>query len=139
LIFVDTWAWLALAYARDPFHQQAAEQHRRFQVEDRRYVTSDFVINELITALFARSPFDESQRFVDALFRSIDSGRHRLYFVTAGQFKEAYGLRLIYQDKPDISFVDFTSMVLMRELGIVEVFTGDAHFRRVGMGFRLYP
>ena len=33
-----------------------------------------------------------------------------------------------YDDKPDISFVDFTSMVLMQDLGIVDVFTGDAHF-----------
>jgi predicted nucleic acid-binding protein len=44
-----------------------------------------------------------------------------------------------YHDKPDISFVDFTSMVVMQDLGIVDVFTGDKHFKQVGLGFRLAP
>lgn len=44
-----------------------------------------------------------------------------------------------YHDKPDISFVDFTSMVVMQDLGIQDVFTGDAHFRQVNLGFRLVP
>jgi len=38
-------------------------------------------------------------------------------------------MRFKYHDKLDISFVDFTSMVVMQDLGISEVFTGDAHFR----------
>ena len=36
-----------------------------------------------------------------------------------------------------MNFVDFTSMVVMQDLGIVEVFTGDAHFLHVGLGFQL--
>jgi predicted nucleic acid-binding protein len=139
LIFVDTWAWLALAYAKDPYHKDAAEHHRRFQRENRRYLTTDFVLNELISALFASSPFDASRRFMDGLFQSFVNGRHELLFVTAEQFHEAYRLRLRFHDKPDISFVDLTSMAVMRDRGILEVFTGDAHFRRVGMGFQLYP
>jgi predicted nucleic acid-binding protein len=139
LIFVDTWAWLALAYAKDPYHQDAAEQHRRFQAGNHRYVTTDFVLNELISALFASVPFEQSRRFMDGLFRSFESGCHRLVFVSPEQFHEAYRLRLTYHDKPGISFVDLTSMVVMRALGLADVFTGDAHFRQVGMGFHLYP
>jgi hypothetical protein len=45
-------------------------------------------------------------------------------------------MRFKYHDKPDISFVDFSSMVVMQDLGIMEVFTGDAHFRRVDLGFQ---
>jgi hypothetical protein len=30
-------------------------------------------------------------------------------------------------------------MVVMQAMGIVEVFTGDAHFQQVGLGFRLVP
>jgi predicted nucleic acid-binding protein len=48
-------------------------------------------------------------------------------------------MRQKYHDKPDISFVDFTSMVVMQDLGIVDVFTGDGHFHQVGLGFRLVP
>lgn len=139
MIFVDTWAWLALACARDPYHQRAAEQHRRFRQEHRRYLTTDFVLNELISTLFSSSPFDAARRFMDGLLRSFEGGRHELLFVTSGQFHEAYRLRLKFHDKPDISFVDLTSMVVMQDRGISDVFTGDAHFRQVGMGFQLYP
>jgi predicted nucleic acid-binding protein len=110
-----------------------------FQEVNQRYLTTDFVINELISSLFARAPFDEARRFVDGLFLSFERGRHQLVFVTPDQFHEAYRLRLTFHDKLDISFVDLTSMAVMRDQGITEVFTGDIHFRRVGMGFRLYP
>ncbi len=139
MIFVDTWAWLALASRRDPYHNDAVEQHGQFHREKRRYLTTDFVLNEVITALFSRTPFEEARRFVDGLIGIFDSGRYELHFVSPRQFREAYHLRLKFQDKPDISFVDLTSMVVMQDRGIEEVFTGDAHFRQVGMGFRLFP
>ena len=44
-----------------------------------------------------------------------------------------------YHDKPDISFVDFTSMVVMQDLGITDVFSGDRHFLQVNLGFQLVP
>jgi hypothetical protein len=30
-------------------------------------------------------------------------------------------------------------MVVMQDLGIVDVFTGDRHFEQVALGFRLLP
>jgi len=48
-------------------------------------------------------------------------------------------LRKKYQDKPDISFTDFTSFIIMQELAINKVFTGDAHFGKVNVGFEILP
>jgi uncharacterized protein len=59
--------------------------------------------------------------------------------VAPSQFERAWQMRQKYYDKPDISFVDFTSMVVMQDLGITDVFTGDAHFQQVNLGFRLHP
>jgi predicted nucleic acid-binding protein len=59
--------------------------------------------------------------------------------VSAAQFEQAWVLRQRYHDKPDISFTDLTSMVVMQDLGITDVFTGDAHFQQVNLGFRLFP
>ncbi len=42
-----------------------------------------------------------------------------------------------YDDKPDISFVDFTSFAVMQKHRIVEVFTGDRHFEQVNLGLRI--
>lgn len=53
--------------------------------------------------------------------------------------KKPRKLRLIYLDKPDISFTDLTSMVVMLELRIEHIVTADAHFLKVGEGFQLLP
>jgi len=37
------------------------------------------------------------------------------------------------------SATDLTSMVIMQERHIVQVFTADAHFTQVGLGFSLVP
>lgn len=139
MIFVDTWAWLAIAYAKDPYHAAASARHRSLRAQKRRYVTTDFVIGETISALHGAVPFGMAKHFMEKLFQSVRAGRHRLEFVTPVQFHRAYDLRLRYHDKPDISFVDFTSMVVMQDLGISEVFTGDAHFLQVNLGFQLVP
>ncbi|MBM3335460.1 hypothetical protein FJY63_12440 [Candidatus Sumerlaeota bacterium] len=44
-----------------------------------------------------------------------------------------------FEDKPKISFGDPTSMVVMRELGVRDIVTGDQHFAQVSVGFRLVP
>ena len=66
-------------------------------------------------------------------------GRYQLERITPARFDRAWDLRRKYHDKPDISFVDFTSMVVMLDLGITEVFTGDDHFWQVNLGFQLVP
>jgi hypothetical protein len=41
MIFVDTWAWIALADRRDQYHQQATGQHQQFLKQRQLYVTTD--------------------------------------------------------------------------------------------------
>jgi len=47
--------------------------------------------------------------------------------------------RLRFKDKPEISFTDLCSMVVMRELKIRKILTEDKHFEHVGFGFELLP
>jgi predicted nucleic acid-binding protein len=136
---VDTWAWVALADRSDQYHQIAEKQHRKFLKKRRRYATSDFVVGELIDYLYSAAPATEAQTVVGSLLARSEAGAIQLLHVSPQQFDRAWDLRQKYDDKPDISFVDFTSMVLMLDLGITEVFTGDAHFRQVGLGFRMFP
>lgn len=139
MVFVDTWAWLALALLRDQHHESAMQQHAEFVAARNLYVTTDYVLSELITQLYRHLPADQAEAFVAAVFAAVDSGIYRLERVSPERFVSAWQLRRQYADKPTVSFVDFTSFVVMRELGIQEVFTGDAHFEQVNLGFRRSP
>ena len=105
----------------------------------RSYFTSDYVLSETITYLYDALPAVHARGFVNSLLISVDRGEYRLIHVSPQQFRRAWHMRQKYHDKPDISFVDFTSMVVMQDLGITDVFTGDVHFQQVGQGFRLLP
>jgi hypothetical protein len=60
-------------------------------------------------------------------------------FVNRERFDLAVELRLNLSDKPEISFTDLTSMVIKKELGIVQVMTAGSRFLQVGLGFRTFP
>lgn len=135
-LFVDTWGWLALADRNDARHQATETCYRERSRLTGRIVTSNFVLDELLTLLFSRRPFAEAERFANAL---IASPFVTVEQVTQERFANALGLRLKFSDKPRISFTDLTSMVVMKELGITDVLTADIHFAHVGLGFRLLP
>ena len=139
MIFVDTWAWLALAHQRDPYHRVAVEEHRALQSKKVQYVTTNDVLTELMTSLFPVVSFGKARQFMLNVFQSCHTGRYQLVFISPDQFERAWELRQRYHDKPKISFVDLTSMVVMQDLAITDVFTGDAHFEHVGLGFHIVP
>ena len=71
--------------------------------------------------------------------KAIEQGYLQVEWVTPERFEKAKILRLKYQDKPKISFTDLSSMVVMEELGLKDIITGDEHFEHVGMGFQRKP
>jgi predicted nucleic acid-binding protein len=139
MIFVDTWAWVALADQSDQYHAAAKSYSRKILQSRRRRVTSDWIVGEVINYLYAAAPADEAQRYVMGIVSAADGNAIEFIHVSPDQFRRAWTMRQKYYDNPDISFVDFTSMVVMQDLGITDVFTGDAHFRQVNLGFRLLP
>jgi predicted nucleic acid-binding protein len=96
-------------------------------------------LDETFTLLFRRLPFPQARESLETLDDAIQDGYLRLEQITPERFEQAKRLRLRFQDKPRISFTDLTSMVVMNELGIANILTGDAHFIQVEMGFQLAP
>jgi predicted nucleic acid-binding protein len=135
-LFVDTWGWLALADRSDAKHSLAADCYRERSKLSGHLVTSNFVLDKLLTLLFLRLPFAEAATFANAIFASPAVTTE---MVTRERFRTAMELRLKFADKPRISFTDLTSMVIMKELGISDVMTADNHFIHVGMGFQILP
>jgi len=104
-----------------------------------RMVTSDYVLDEMITALFRSVAFGSAVQFSESLFAAVKGNQIKLERITEARFKAAWSARKKYQDKTDISFTDLTSFVTMQELEINKVFTGDIHFEKVNLGFEILP
>ena len=104
-----------------------------------RSYTTDYVLDETFTLLFRRLRIEDAKKSVNAIEKGIERGYIRLERITAERFEMAKSLRMRFQDKLRISFTDFTSMVVMTELGIADILTEDEHFTQVGMGFQRVP
>lgn len=138
-LFIDTWAWLVLANRHDPAFAAVAQLRTAAAGQPGVWVTTDYVLDEALTRLFAVAPFAPARQFATAIFEAARTGSVTLERITPERFDRAWRLRLRYQDKPRISFTDLTSFVVMRELGLRRVATGDAHFEQVGLGFMRVP
>jgi uncharacterized protein len=139
MTFVDTWAWVALANRRDQYHALARQTYAQLRRARRKLVLSDFIFGEVVTFLYDDLPAPMAERYVEQLLAKVDGGDYQMVHVSPQPVRTAWQLRKRYHDKPDISFVDLTSMAVMLDRGITDIFTGDGHFLHVGLGFRLVP
>lgn len=137
--FVDTWGWLVLAHRKDPNHLRVRELRIQAAGRGMPWLTTDYVLDETATRLFASVPFSSAVKFFDGIFESQALGSLIVETVSPERFQSAWKLRLRYEDKPRISFTDLTSFVVMLEKGVRYVITGDAHFGQAGLGFQTIP
>ena len=101
-LFVDTWGWVVLADDKHPAYAQA-DLERRSRSGAGRLVTTDYVLDETITRLFARCHFAIARQFTEGILASERAGFLRIERITPERFRAAYQLRLRYTDKPRIS------------------------------------
>lgn len=131
-LFVDTWGWVAVADRGDSGHEAATEVFRRAR-RSGGVVTSNFVLNETITLLFKRRPFDDAWNFTVSV---VETPYIDVQEVTRPRFFKTIELRRQFSDKPNMSFTDLSTVAIMLELGITDILTADRHFTQVGLGFR---
>lgn len=93
-----------------------------------RLLTTDYVIDELVTLLVARGQRKAAITYVPSLLSGATCEVHR---VTDTDFAEAWRLVQRFTDKL-WSFTDCTSYAVMQRLGITEALSLDDHFRQFG-------
>ena len=120
-LFVDTWGWIVLADQNDPSHRQVFDLRRRSLEDGGVWVSTDYVLDELITRLFSTRHFAEAEAFCASIFEAQQDGTVLVERVTPERFLRAWRLRQRYRDKPRISFTDLTTFVVMQEAGIRDV------------------
>lgn len=133
-VFVDSAAWIALIDASDRRHRDAAAFWRRAAETSRPSLTSDYVLDETYTLLRRRPKGLLMATRIHDLVAASD-------LIRVAQVDEevqgaAWDLFTAYTDQI-LSFTDCTSFALMERHHLVEAFTFDADFLRVG--FQVVP
>jgi predicted nucleic acid-binding protein len=132
-IFVDTGAWFAAQVSDDAHHGEAAETLKGLIALPVVLVTTNHVVGETYTLLRVTRGYDACRRFLDSLDASV---RLERLFVAEDVERRAFTILDRYRDH-DFSFVDATSVALMRVERIRHAFAFDSHF--VTAGFLRVP
>lgn len=133
-IFIDTSALIALYVADDEFHHLAEADLRRMQEEGLKFITSNFILDEIFTFLRTRKNKEVAINFIEFLAENIDI--IKIIRITVSDEKKAFA----YFKKLDgkgVSFTDCTSFALMKRVGIKTAFTFDQDFSKAG--FKIIP
>jgi len=129
LIFVDTSAWYALEVEDDENHASALAL--REELRKGRYgalLTSDYILDEVITLLRMRKGVEPSFKFANKVLRSRSVS---IIWINGLIFDTALKLLKERTDKK-WSFTDCTSFVIMSQLNVKEAFAFDQNFEQAG-------
>ena len=126
VIFVDTSFWVALIARRDDRHDVAVPLLRRYGTEP--LITSSHVRGETWTFLGRRYGHSPAVSFLDTLDRTT-----RIHVEFVDQDVEAQAIGWFRRhDERKYSFVDATSVTLMRSLRIRRALAFDGGFEAAG-------
>ncbi len=129
-VFVDTAGWATLLVRSEPGHSAAAKLYQDLRVEGRQFITTNYVLVELI------SLFTSPLRLARATqFQYIDTIRAskvlEIIHVDADLDAAAYALLKARSDK-EWSLVDAVSFLVMQARSTTDAFTTDHHFEQAG-------
>jgi predicted nucleic acid-binding protein len=129
--FVDTGAWVALFLEADAHHRAAQAW---ISSNRDRLVTSDYIVDEVLTLISARFRRQIAIRVGHVLLGQDLAG---LIQLTDEDKERAWGIFRSHSDK-GWSFTDCTSFALMQRIGISNAFAFDQHFSQM-RGIRRVP
>lgn len=127
-IFVDTSGFYALLIGKDDRHAVAGRVLRDAQRRKRRFVTSDYVLDETATLLKVRG----HGHLLGAFFDTVRSSAVcRIEWMDAERFSAAQAFFLKHAGQ-DWSFTDCVSFQVMKHLRLRDALTKDSHFHAAG-------
>lgn len=128
-VFVDTSAWVALFVENDQNHKKAVCIFNEIKNSRLPIYTSDYCIDETITAILVRGSHKQSVLAGEALFASKII---KIISVCPDYLQLAWELYQKYRDKR-FSFTDVTSFSIMKDLNIKKALAFDRDFIQAGI------
>jgi uncharacterized protein len=125
VIFVDTGAWFARFVPSDPDHPAARDWFAR---NSQPLITTDYVIDELLTLLKVRGEF---LRALEVGPQLLGESVCNVEWVSPADVHTAWLVFSTFRDK-GWSFTDCTSRVVIERLSITTAVAFDEHFRQFG-------
>jgi len=127
-VFADTSFFFALAAKRDPAHRPAVTAYEKLLRARVRLVSTDYIIDEILTLTKARINSATALELLDRIERSeaVD-----LEEVTPAMFSISKGYFRKHSDH-GYSFTDCTSFVVMHDLKLRVALSTDHHFAEAG-------
>ena len=126
--FLDTSILYALIDRKDAHHGAAREAVERLLQNQRRLLTTDYIVTETVNLANARAGHHVGVRILDLMEQT--SGV-RIEWVGSLRFEAAKALYRRHTDHR-YSFTDCTSFIVMRELKLSDALTTDRHFGEAG-------
>ena len=130
-VFVDAGGWLSVLIATDQHHAAGKAYFGALIDLGALMVTTDFVLDEVITRLRYDVGHAEASEFLALLHGAIDGGAVKVHRITEDLWNDAEAVFLRYADAR-LSFTDCTSFAWLHAQPVDEVFGFDGHFEMMG-------
>ena len=129
-LFVDTSGWAYYLDREDPLYPAVFSLVRSTVMQQRRLITTNYIIAELVALLSSRYHLPRQQviRVINALKTDASV---EIVHIEQSTDHEAWALLEARTDK-EWSLVDASSFVVMRNFGIARALTTDHHFTQAG-------
>jgi uncharacterized protein len=131
MIFIDTSAFLAILNRNDEFHAKAARSWVQWIRAGEHLATSNYVVSETCALAQNRIGMEAVHRLFEEMLPVVV-----LHWIDR-PLHEAGIASMLIANRRQLSLVDCTSFVVMREFSIDRAFAFDHHFAE--QGFTLLP
>lgn len=129
-ILIDTSGWAALFVRGETQHQAAVALFRQLWQQGYHFVTTNYILTELISLFISPLRVPHSTRF-DFIDTIKATPYLEIIHVDAHLDAAAWAFLKARPDK-EWSLVDAVSFLVMQDRGFTEALTGDHHFEQAG-------
>jgi len=129
-VFIDTGAFIAYFIKQDEFHDNAVARYNFYIQQKATLLTSDYILDELLTWFSAKQPKHILEKLVNALQKMQGMGEIRVLDIDKSIFAKAMEILLKFSDHK-ISFTDATTFCLYKDFALDEIFTLDDDFKKI--------